>query len=100
MVKLILIFVVGIIETFLYTLHLVAVNRRNALMAGILMTIYIFVYLTIVAYAIKNENTLIVLLVYSCACGIGTFIGTKPVNSKKGIIYQIWQQFKKKRLYS
>jgi uncharacterized protein YebE (UPF0316 family) len=72
--KYLLIFCVGILETAIYTGFLLALERRQQVLAPILMTIYMSIYLTVIGMAIKNVDTIPLLLVYAVSCGIGVAI--------------------------
>ncbi|MBU0581468.1 MAG: hypothetical protein KKA19_09865 [Candidatus Margulisbacteria bacterium] len=73
--KYLLIFLVGLIEQFGYTLYLIAVGKYLMLASSVLMFMYFFVYLLIINYAIKdNKNTISLLLVYAFAAGVGNYI--------------------------
>ena len=74
MLKYLLIFIAGLIETFLYTGYIIAVQKRQRIISSILMFVYMSIYLTIVSYIIKDMNTTILLLVYAFSCGIGNCI--------------------------
>lgn len=72
--KFIIIFIVGIIETVIYSSFLIALEKRNLLLAPILMTLYLFIYLTVITTAIKDTDTLVMLGVYAFSCGVGVFL--------------------------
>jgi len=72
--KYFLVFFVGILETALYTAFLLALEKRQQLLAPILMTIYMSIYLSLVAFAIKDSSTFLLLFVYAVACGLGVAV--------------------------
>lgn len=74
MIKLLIIFFVGLLEQILYTGYLLAVDRRKLYLSSILMFVYMTLYLFIVAYAMKDSETILILLSYATACGIGNYI--------------------------
>ena len=81
--KLILIFIAGIIETILYTGHLLAVDKRNIISASSLMFIYMFTYLTIISWVIKDSNSILMIFVYCLSCAVGVYIRMKYEKDKK-----------------
>lgn len=72
MIKLFLIFLVGILETFINVAYLLAVNKKNIPLATFLEFVYSIVYLFIVAYALLQAQTVILLVSYASGCSIGT----------------------------
>jgi len=69
-----IIFITGMVETFLYTWYLLEVNKGNPVSASILMMFYMIIYLGIISFAIKSADTLMMLIIYAISCGIGTYI--------------------------
>jgi uncharacterized protein YebE (UPF0316 family) len=74
MIKIILIFLIGFIEQLLYTAYLLSVNKKQVITSTLLMMAYMTVYLFIIAYAIKDSNTIPLLISYALACGAGNYI--------------------------
>ena len=74
MIKIFLIFILGIIETYLYTWYLISVDKRQTIISSFLMFIYMAFYLGIIAWAIKDSNTIVMLLTYAISCGIGNYM--------------------------
>jgi len=74
MIKVIGVFIIGLIEQLLYTKYLISVDKRQTLASTIYMIVYMSLYLFIVAYAIKDTNTIPLLIAYAVACGIGNYI--------------------------
>jgi hypothetical protein len=83
MIKLILIFIAGLIETYLYTGWCLKANQGKVWVSSILMVIYMIMYLTIISYAIKDSNTLLIILIYSLSCGAGNFIRVGQEKNEK-----------------
>jgi uncharacterized protein YebE (UPF0316 family) len=83
MIKLITVFVLGIIETYLYTWYLILVEKRNINASSLVMFIYMLFYLGIIAWAIKDSNTIIMLITYAGSCGIGNYIKLLQEQRKK-----------------
>jgi len=81
--KYIFIFIVGMLETILYTWFLIALQKKKTWLASFLMTTYMTVYLSLIAFAIQDASTFGLLFTYSLACGIGVFIRMKFENRKK-----------------
>ena len=74
MIKIIGVFIIGFVEQCLYTMYLISVTKRQVILSSILMFVYMSLYLFIVAYALKDSNTIILLISYSIACCFGNFI--------------------------
>jgi hypothetical protein len=74
MIKYLLVFIVGTIETFLYTAWCISANKKELYKSTMLMFVYMFLYLAILAYAIKDTNTLGLIITYAFACGIGNYL--------------------------
>jgi len=83
MTKILMIFIIGLLEQCLYTAYLISVTKRQAILSSILMLVYMSLYLFIVAYALKDSNAIILLITYAFACGIGNLITMKIENRKK-----------------
>jgi len=96
MIKLIIVFILGIVETYLYTWYLIAVDKRQPVLSSFLMFIYMVFYLAIIAWAIKDTNTILMLLTYASAAGVGNYIKLLqeklPRNYWKKLIkkYRVW----------
>jgi nucleoside permease NupC len=69
--KILLIFIVGVIETFIYTAWCLSANRKEINKSSILMFIYMTVYLVIISFALMDK---ILLLVYALSCGVGNYL--------------------------
>jgi len=74
MIKIIAVFFIGLLEQLLYTKYLISVDKRQTVASTIYMVIYINLYLFIVAYAIKDTNTIVLLISYALACGAGNYL--------------------------
>jgi hypothetical protein len=72
--KLLVIFSVGVLENFLYTWYLLEVGRKKVLSSSLLNFIYMLIYLGIVAWAIKGEDTILVLVIYAASCSVGNYL--------------------------
>jgi uncharacterized protein YebE (UPF0316 family) len=75
--KYILVFIVGVIETALYTGFLLALAKKQKFLAPTLMTVYMFIYLDLIATCIKNADTYALLAVYAISCGLGVLLRMK-----------------------
>jgi multidrug transporter EmrE-like cation transporter len=73
MIKVILVFIVGFIEQLLYTAYLLSVNKKQVKASTLLMVAYMTIYLFIITYAIKDTNTIPLLIAYALACGAGNY---------------------------
>jgi uncharacterized protein YebE (UPF0316 family) len=74
MLKILMIFGVGLCEQCLYTAYLISVNKRQTILSSILMFVYMTLYLFIVAYALKDTNAVILLITYAASCCLGNFL--------------------------
>lgn len=74
MIKFILVFILGTVETFLYTAWCISANKKEINKSSILMFIYMTIYLGIIAFAIKDTNTIGLILIYSLSCGLGNYL--------------------------
>lgn len=83
MIKILVVFILGLIEQMGYTIYLLAVDKRQAKKSSIVMFIYMLFYLGILAYAIKDSNTWILIITYASACSIGNYIIMKREIRKK-----------------
>lgn len=72
LIKLIGIFFIGIFEQILYTSYLISVDKRQLYLSTIYMFVYMCLYLGIVAYAISQQNMLM-LGIYALSCAIGNY---------------------------
>ena len=73
-IKAVIIFLAGFLETLIYTAYLISIERRRIMLSTILMGFYMMAYLLIVAYAIKDTNSILLLVIYSLSCALGNFI--------------------------
>jgi phosphotransferase system glucose/maltose/N-acetylglucosamine-specific IIC component len=74
MLKAILIFISGIIETYLFTGWSITANQKKAYVSSILMLVYMTTYLFILDFAMKDNNSKLMLVIYAFSCMIGNFI--------------------------
>lgn len=80
--KIFIVFIIGFIEQLLYTAYLLSVNKRQVKASTILMVAYMAIYLFIISYAIKDTNTILLLISYALACGSGNYVIMKWENRK------------------
>jgi hypothetical protein len=81
--KLLLIFIFGTIETYLYTGWNLTANQKKVWVSSILMFIYMTIYLLILDAAFKDNNSGIMIFDYALACALGNFLRIKHENNKK-----------------
>jgi len=74
MIKFILVFVLGTIETFLYTAWCLSANRKQIYRSSILMFVYMVLYLGLIAFALKDTNTIGLIITYALSCGVGNYL--------------------------
>ncbi len=80
--KALIIFVFGIIETFLFTWWNLSANKKQVYLSSILMSSYMIMYLMILDTAFKDVNSKIMILCYAIGCGIGNYIRVNKENNK------------------
>jgi hypothetical protein len=73
--KLLMIFSLGLVEQFGYTLYIISVTKYLILMSSVILVSYMFVYLFLIDRIAKDKNdSLKLAFAYALACGIGNFI--------------------------
>jgi len=83
MLKILLVFIVGFIEQLLYTSYLLSVTKKQVTTSTILMVVYMSIYLFIISYAIKDGDTVPLLVAYALSCGVGNWVIMKWENRKR-----------------
>lgn len=83
MIKVILVFIIGLLEQLLYTKYIISVDKRQTIASTVYMITYMSIYLFIIDYAIKDSNTVPLLVAYALACGAGNYIAMKWEVRKK-----------------
>jgi len=73
-IKFAIVFILGTIETFLYTAWCLSANRKEINKSSLLMFLYMCIYLGIIAFAIKDTNTIGVIITYAVSCGVGNYL--------------------------
>jgi uncharacterized protein YebE (UPF0316 family) len=74
MFKFIIIFIAGIVETYLYTWWCLSANKKQKYLSSILMFVYMVLYLGIINYCIKDINSGLMLTIYAISCGLGNYL--------------------------
>jgi uncharacterized protein YebE (UPF0316 family) len=82
MLKILLVFIVGFIEQLLYTSYLLSVTKKQVTASTILMVVYMSIYLFIISYAIKDGDTVPLLVAYALSCGVGNWCVMKWENGQ------------------
>jgi uncharacterized protein YebE (UPF0316 family) len=77
MLKLLLIFIFGTIETYLFAGWSLSANKKQAYLSSILMFVYMCVYLMILEVAFKDSNSKLIIMDYALACALGNYIRVK-----------------------
>jgi len=72
--KVLLIFIFGTIETYLYTGWNLSANKKQVYLSTILMFVYMMIYLIILDAAFKDSNSILMIADYSLACALGNFL--------------------------
>jgi uncharacterized protein YebE (UPF0316 family) len=81
-IKLLIIFIAGVLETYLFTGWTITANQKKAMVSSILMFVYMTAYLFILDIAFKDSNSKMLLLTYAVSCGIGNFIRVRQERNK------------------
>jgi uncharacterized protein YebE (UPF0316 family) len=81
-IKLLIIFIAGVLETYLFTGWTITANQKKAMVSSILMFVYMTAYLFILDVAFKDSNSKMLLLTYAVSCGIGNFIRVRQERNK------------------
>lgn len=74
MPKAIIIFIAGIVETFMFTGWTLSANKKQVYLSSLLMFLYMITYLFILDTAFKDDNSKILILIYAISCAIGNFL--------------------------
>jgi uncharacterized protein YebE (UPF0316 family) len=85
MLKILLVFIVGLIEQVLYTMYLISVDKRQTNLSSILMFAYMCLYLFVIAYALKDSEAVTLLIAYAASCGLGNYL------------VMLWEKYKEKK---
>lgn len=96
MLKILIIFLVGFIEQLLYTAYLLSVTKRQVIASTFLMFTYMLIYLFIIAFAMKDSETVPILVAYALSCGVGNYVIMlwEKYNTRKqntGKIFKVYQ---------
>ena len=78
--KFLIIFLCGLVETWLYAWYLLSINKHKAIRSSLVLIIQMAVYLAIIAYVIKDMNTFRLIGIYCLGCGLGNFLKVKCDN--------------------
>lgn len=81
--KLILIFVAGMIETYLFTGWSISANKGQKYLSSILMLTYMVFYLMILDMAFKDANSKLMILDYALSCSVGNYLRVNHERKKK-----------------
>ena len=83
MIKLIIIFLAGIIETYLFTGWSISANKGQKYLSSILMLVYMSTYLLILNFAFKDTNSTLMILDYSLSCCLGNYLRVRQESKRK-----------------
>ena len=75
--KIFIVLLAGLLEQIFSTIYLLSVEKRQSLLSSIWMVLCMFLNLFIIAYAIKDSDTWLLLLIYVMICGWGNFLVIK-----------------------
>lgn len=77
MIKILIIFIAGAIETFLFTWWNLSANKKQVNTSSLLMFIYMSMYLYILDYAFKDVNSKLMIMSYVIGCTLGNYLKVK-----------------------
>ena len=80
--KFIIIFIAGLIETYLFTGWNLSANKGKVILSSILMFIYMLIYLNIIDMAFKDNQTFWMIGTYALSCGLGNYLRVKREKKK------------------
>ena len=75
--KVLIIFIAGVIETYLFAGWTIAANKSKVVLSSILMFTYMITYLLILDVTFKDTNSKLMIMTYAVACAVGNFIRVK-----------------------
>jgi uncharacterized protein YebE (UPF0316 family) len=83
--KYIIILIVGAIETYFSTNWALFAVERKAILSSLMMFIYLTIYLLVISWAVKDNDTIAVMIVYAFSGAIGNYISIKAdIYNKNG----------------
>lgn len=80
--KFILIFIAGLLETYLFTGWNLSANKGKVMVSSFLMFAYMLIYLNIIDMAFKDTNTFWMIGIYALSCGVGNYLRVKHEKKK------------------
>ena len=75
--KYLIIFIVGAVETYFSTNWALYAIERKAILSSLMMFIYLTIYLLVISWAVKDNDTILVLIVYAFSGAVGNYISIK-----------------------
>ena len=82
MIKFIIIFILGAVETYLYTSWALTATQKKRWVSSILMFSYMMVYLKLIEWAFNDTNSTLMIFSYALACGVGNYIRVRQEKKK------------------
>ena len=64
----------GIIEAFIWTWHMIEVNKRHALNSSLILVVHASIYLFIISKIIESADTALLILTYATGAAIGNYL--------------------------
>ena len=77
MIKFLFIFIIGLIETWLFTKWNLRANKLRVINSSLMMMGYMLIYLIILDTIFKDVHSKILIIAYVLACGLGNYIAVK-----------------------
>ena len=76
--KALIIFIVGLVEQFIYSWHLLLLTRKKAISSSLVLFFNIIIYLLIIANIINDINQIFWFIpIYALGCGLGNYLRIK-----------------------
>lgn len=96
--KALIILLVGLLEQFIYSWHLLQLTRKKAVSSSLILFLHLNIYLLLIASIINDMNKILWFVpVYALGCSIGNYIRIK-VRQYKDKIEKIAAKKAKKRV--
>ena len=70
----------GIIEAFIWTWHMIEVNKRHAFNSSLILCAHASLYLFIISGIISSANTIALILTYATGAAIGNYLRVKWIS--------------------
>lgn len=95
----IIVLVTAFIETFLYTIYLLFLNRGKKINSSVMMTLYTTVYLILVKFILAKDNATSswMIIIYAVSCGGGNYFSMWIDSNYNKIKRRWYKRFARRR---